>query len=680
MIDKKRLNPLVLDLRNVYAAGLRAQPCRRTDAGTFPASRKWRRDLSLEEAISLVPGQTHISIFIGEDAGCDGLDIDRKNGKDGFKSLQDAGIILPDGPSCITPHGGEHRIAGRNIELEGVKNGDVLPGVEIKCKGQIVWYGRFPIVEKKNLPVLPSVLVSLIVKAKQKRETELPPDKLKDGMRHVALIRLAGILRGQGMSEQEMREQLTRENEARCEPLLTAADINGFVVSAMGWPAGQETHCTEGAAGQIFAGLHNASTRFDWGVSAWYIWDKRRWAIDGSGKIYGLMPLVVDEYRALSNDVTRTQEKRLAFSKYILRLEKKQEILNVLWFASIDPRLAISGNSWDSNPLLLNCLNGTLDLDTMKLSPHDSGQNLSRMCQAEYNPKAVCVKWVKFLSEILPEKELRQFMQRVIGYCLSGLTDEQVFFFLWGSGSNGKSVFISLIEELLGDYATRLRTETLMKHGERHDLIRLRAARFAVASELDVNETLAEGQVKDMCGQDTLIVRIPYGKYSSEFKTPAKVFLVGNHKPRVLGTDHAMWRRIMLVPFSQVISPAKRRPETELLKGFRGELSGILNWALTGWRDCQAGGLQPPAAVKAAVEEYRREEDRLSDFLEMYEHSTSESISFKGLFMDYANWATAEIARTMSRRAFSAAIQERGYVVFAGTDNERLVRARRKNR
>lgn len=570
-----------------------------------------------------------------------------------------------------TPRGGYHVILKMNNPQ---KNGKAQH-CEIKSNGVLINIYKPETFNPSRLPTVKDI--SDLAGAQYSSKYTDTSERLTEGRRNSWLFSLAGSMRRRGFNVDAIRAALAIENEKRCDPPLPDDEIYEIARGITRYPTEEEIHCTEAAAGEIFADKYCDTVRFDHDLGEWYIWDKTRWKKDDKEEVIGLIKGVTEEYSNLANDQTRTQEERNSFFKFALSLENRMRISNALNLARSDKRISVTGNVWDNNPYLLNCLNGTIDLQTLKLLPHNPSNNISHLCQAEYNPGATCVRWVKFLCTILPSEELRAFVQRVNGYCLSGLADAQKFFFLWGSGSNGKSVLISMIEELLGDYATRIRSTSIMKNGQRDDLLRLRGARAAFVSELDVGEQLAESQIKEITGQDTFTVR-PLYRHSLSFKTPAKLIIVGNHKPRIIGTDHGIWRRVILIPFNQVIPELKQRPMTDLLKEFRLEISGILNWAIAGWRAYQNGGLRPPQEVNNATSEYRRNEDRIADFLALYERTANDKMPLKELYNQYINWACGENIRyPMSKPAFTDVLRERDINVFVGTNNQRFVGLKR---
>jgi putative DNA primase/helicase len=264
----------------------------------------------------------------------------------------------------------------------------------------------------------------------------------------------------------------------------------------------------------------------------------------------------------------------------------------------------------DQDPWLFNVENGTIDLKTGELRPHERGALITKLAPVQYDREAECPTWWKFLMRIFNGNlALIEFLQKAVGYALTGSTREQCLFFLHGLGANGKSTLLEIIHTLLGDYAHRTSSETFLikkSGGIPNDVAALRGARLVGAVEVESGRRLAEVLIKEMTGGDRISARFLHAEWF-DFKPEFKIFLAANHKPVIRGTDHAIWRRIHLIPFNvQIPKPEQDRDLPEKLKA---ELPGILNWALEGCQMWQLYGLEPPAEVQAATQDYREEMD-----------------------------------------------------------------------
>ncbi len=271
----------------------------------------------------------------------------------------------------------------------------------------------------------------------------------------------------------------------------------------------------------------------------------------------------------------------------------------------------------DSDNWLLNVANGTLDLRTGQLAPHDPQQMITKLCPVEYQPGAHCSAWLKMLGEIfMGRQSLVEYVQRFLGYCLTGSVVEQILAIFWGVGANGKSTLLDLILDLLGeDYAMKAPTDLLMaKRQQSHptEQADLHGKRLVACVETDQGRRMAESLVKEITGGDKIRARRMREDYW-QFSATHKIVLACNHKPSVRGTDHAIWRRLRLVPFDRVFLPNEQ--DKHLGQKLRKELPGILAWCVRGSLEWQRVGLGTPEEVTAATSDYQIEQDQITNFL-----------------------------------------------------------------
>lgn len=290
---------------------------------------------------------------------------------------------------------------------------------------------------------------------------------------------------------------------------------------------------------------------------------------------------------------------------------------------------------FDASPLDINTLSGVLRFTVepgeddggmnpappvakWEMLPHDRDLLLTKLMPVEIDRKAGCPIFMAFLSRIQPSAEMRRFLQRWFGLSMTGLTGEQKFAFLYGSGANGKSVLVDLMAKLMGDYAASAKIESITGKNRRGggdatpDLMPLIGARFARASEPDDGQRLQEGLIKELTGGEPILVRALNQNFVLVYPH-FKLTISGNHKPEIHGGDDGIWRRVMLVPFDIQIPPDERDPD--LLKKLWEERAGIMNWLIEGLCDYLAHGLQVPEQVSAATQEYREDSDPMGAFL-----------------------------------------------------------------
>jgi putative DNA primase/helicase len=294
--------------------------------------------------------------------------------------------------------------------------------------------------------------------------------------------------------------------------------------------------------------------------------------------------------------------------------------------------------------------------------PQKRSDMMSRSTHVSYNKGALCPLWDSFLQRIMPDPEARAYLQRAVGYSLTGSTREQCLFFCWGSGLNGKSVFLDVVLAMLGDYGASARIETFMQRRPGdipNDLARLAGARFVTVSETSEGARLNESLIKDVTSGDTICARFLHREFF-DFKPQFKLWIRGNHKPQIRGTDEGIWRRIHLIPF--LVKIPKEEQDKDLVEKLKGELPGILNWALEGCAAWQAQGLNPPLLVTEATRNYREELDVVGRFLEeCCDISKMAETRASDLYKAYTSWCEESREHAASQRTFGEALTEKGF-------------------
>jgi putative DNA primase/helicase len=307
--------------------------------------------------------------------------------------------------------------------------------------------------------------------------------------------------------------------------------------------------------------------------------------------------------------------------------------------------------------------NGTIDLKTGELREHRQEDMITKIASIRYDKDAGCPIWKNFLMEIMNyNAELIRFIQTAADWAITGDTSEQSMFILYGTGTNGKSAFLNTIMTLLGDYAIATPTETFMKkNGEQisNDIARLRGTRFVTTTEAEQGKRLSEPLIKQITGNDRMTARFLYGEFFN-FVPTFKIFMATNHKPVIKGTDHGIWRRIKLIPFTTRIP--EERQDKYLEEKLRGEASGILNWLLEGTRLWREGGLKVPTVILNATDEYRSEMDVIGNFLkECCVQREGATIRIRELFKAYQEWCGENNEHACSERFLSLRLKELGF-------------------
>jgi putative DNA primase/helicase len=406
----------------------------------------------------------------------------------------------------------------------------------------------------------------------------------------------------------------------------------------------------------------------------WLLWNGKTWIED---KKKYIERIAIKTFREMFLEASKEEDidRRNQLMKWAQSTEKSSVFLNSI--ARAEAMLPISQEELNTDRYMLNCANGIVNLRTGELLPHDRNFYMTKNTHIEYDSNASCPTWVNFLENIMKDEEgnvkeeLIDFLQKAIGYTLTGDTSEQVAFFLWGTGRNGKSTFINVVKDILGDYGKQTNSDTFTSkmndNGINNDIARLHSARFVSAVESEDGQKLSEALIKQLTGGEPITARF-LRKEFFEFLPEFKIFFTTNHKPIVKGDDEGIWRRIRLIPFTHTIP--KEEVDRHLPEKLRKELPGILRWAVEGCIKWQQEGLSEPEEVKAATDEYKEEMDLLSNFLS--EHCVvlpDAKVAVNDIHKAYMNWAEENGEYPMKQRVFSSRLQMRGFSKRKSTGN-----------
>ena len=324
-------------------------------------------------------------------------------------------------------------------------------------------------------------------------------------------------------------------------------------------------HQSELGNAKRFVDQHGTDLRYCPQQDIWYQWNDLRWEQDLTNEVMRRSKATSE---TLFDDAIKVNdpEHQTSVYKWAISSQLKSRLQATIDLAKSEPSIPVTVDQLDANPWLLNVKNGILDLKTMKLMPHDKNQLLTKPVPVEWKGLDVThPDWERFLDSVTGGKqEWKEFLQRAVGYSLTGDVSEEVLFFVHGPAASGKSTFIEALKSVLADYGKTADFETFLKtigsNGPRNDIARLAAARFVASVEVDEGKQLAEGIVKSLTGGDSITARFLY-KEAFEFTPQFKLWMAANHAPRVDAEDAAMWRRIIRIPFDQVIPKEKRDPK-----------------------------------------------------------------------------------------------------------------------
>ena len=520
----------------------------------------------------------------------------------------------------------------------------------------------------------PDWLLSLLNGSSESSRTQTNGITRKDaqvsqGERHQALSKLGGSMRRLGMIEDEILAALLAIRDKR----FAHGDhpvSDDEVAKVAEWVANKSRDyaLTDLGNAERFIDQHGDDVLYCLELVKWLTWDWQRWSPDRTEEIVRRGHQTVRNI-SLEVDNTMGEEQKEAILKHAMRSEALGRVKNMI--NSARAYVPVLPEDLDQESMLLNCTNGIVDLNTGDLLTHTRERLMTKMIKVKYDPKAECKEWEKFLDLVTGgDKKLQYSLQLAIGYSLTGSTDEHLFFFLYGLGANGKTTFTETIRRLMGDYSHRTDIEALLqswRHGQEATphLADLAGARFVLASELPENRKLNESLIKEITGGDSITARYLYGQPFS-FQPTHKLWVFGNHKPNISGTDEGIWRRMRgIFPFKVTIPENQRRPMSEILRIFESEFSGILNWAVTGCLMWQSNGLEFAPAMKDAAEEYRTEQDLVQQFIEERCDMHSEYSEMKdSLYKAWRDWCEdsgEENARRRSKHWLTRQMTNRGF-------------------
>lgn len=426
-------------------------------------------------------------------------------------------------------------------------------------------------------------------------------------------------------------------------------------------PTGEKPLTDVGNAERV-ALRHGGDLRWCDAWGSWMTWTGARWERDQRGEV---TRRVIDTIRQLGAEASVTAEegRRRALLAHALRSESAGKVDAATKLLRAQPGVAVIPTELDADPWLAAAPNGVIDLRTGGLRRARREDLCTKLVGSAYDPTAEAPTWGAFLERVQPDPEVRAFLQRLVGYSMTGVIREHVLPIHWGSGGNGKGTFTETVLRALGDYARQLPTEILLSRtGDPHPTERasLFGVRFASASELPKGRGLNENLVKQLTGGDTISARFMNRDFF-EFEPTHKLWVSTNNKPVIRETSNGIWRRVLLVPWAFTAST----PDTELPAKLRAELPGVLRWIVEGCAAWQERGLDPPESVRAATQEFRDECDVVRQFLA--ERCTTEP-EYKGkavkenataLYKAYVAWCEERGTRAETLTAFGLQLGEK---------------------
>lgn len=472
---------------------------------------------------------------------------------------------------------------------------------------------------------LPKVLFEMLQRPKDRPVHAVAvPEVIADGKRNDTLFRMAAGLQRKGYSAQAMLACLKEENRARCRPPLPDREVETIVRQASRYDAGPipdvliDAALTQVGNGERLVALfgHRFCHVHEWG---WLVWDGRCWERDTRGHMEALAKKTVVAILQAADRIS-DEETRKALRKWAKSSQSMKNLREMIAAARSEPGIDRHMDEFDTHDGLLNVRNGVVDLATGELAPHNPDLYFTTYSNVDYDPNALAPRWdqlVRDLSEGSPDPAERiGYMQRCAGYTLTGYVREQKLFFLYGNGSNGKTTFVEILAKLLGKLATPMGFDTFLNSRDnrfQNDMASLVGRRMTMATEAPEGRSFNEEALKSATGGDSLRAKLLY-KDSFDMTVRFKLWLTGNNRPTIRGITLGTWRRFELVPCLRSVPEHKR--VKDLKEKLLQELPGILAWCVRGAIAWHTLGLQTPADIRQAVEDYRKENDVVGRWIE----------------------------------------------------------------
>lgn len=619
--------------------GLHVFPVR----GKIPAIKDWK-NLATSDAAKIPNffniSFTGIGLATGEKSAVTVIDIDTKNGVNGFETLQKFEIEFPPTVCVVTPTGGRHYYFKYNSLVKSKVSAICeKSGIDIRNDGGLVIMppSQYPGggiyefltdqgVGEIELAEIPADFLKHIISEEEIIENFILPSVIPEGQRNDILFRYACQLRANGMEKAQIMPDIYLVNQERCKPPYEIDKLELLVNSACKYKKGrkpipnEEIIYSDTYNARVFHELMGEKIKWCRDLGGWFIYDGKRWEKDSNERIKSFALQVTEEIGERMRKIGKDGKTNLRKIHTDQGINSMVSCSKALFGASVD--------DFDGNPQLFNCQNGTYDLDRNIFMEFAPSNLLTKMANVNYDTHAVSPRWLKFLDEIfLGDIELIEYMQRVIGYSMTAMTKEHCMFILYGHGRNGKNIFTEAISGVLGDYALNCPSSMFIQKqnpGIPNDVARMKGCRFATASETNQNVNLDEELIKQLTGNKIITARFLNREFF-DFEATFKIFLATNHKPNIRGTDTGIWSRIQMIPFNMTVTAETE--DKNLSEKLAAEKSGILNWMIDGYNQWCKVGIKTPETVKKSTQIYREEEDDLGQFIK------SECVIVKGGFI-----------------------------------------------
>lgn len=423
-----------------------------------------------------------------------------------------------------------------------------------------------------------------------------------------------------------------------------------------------------------FINLNKGEINYNRNNKEWLVWNKPAWTNDES--------LFYDRYKICINSLYQFAKKiknydtKKSFEKSIVKFQGLRKMYDMLGHALKDKAVNKSDDLFDNQPGFFNCRNKVVNLTQteFRILEHDPEMLICKQSGYEYDQSAKCPKFLAIMNTIFDgNDQLINFIQRALGYCLTGYTNEQCFFFMYGTGSNGKSTFAEILRLIFGEYFHKANIDIILEQKSQsinNDVAALKGKRLVIASELSSGKRLNESLIKDLTGGDPKTARYLYKEFFT-FMPECKIWIYGNHKPIIKGIDEGIKRRLKIIPFIKMIPEEMKRPMNEILEEMKSELPGILSWVLEGYNQWRKDNkLVFPDEVVSTTKEYFEDADKVQIFLDnCCTFNSSNMVSVKELHEKYLNFCSSNGDKPLGKRTFESQLKEKNLKLERKTNN-----------
>lgn len=620
----------------------------------------------------------NLGILTGEKSDLFVLDVDVKNNAGGLDSLAELETEFGkiETYTVKTPSGGYHYYftypKGQNI---GNKVG-FRKGLDIRSNGGMIVAppsrtkdGQYTVSNKAEIAETPAWLIQELTNPKTKKAKFELPDIIEEGARNDTVFRYLCSLRAQGFSEEQIIEAARKLNLERVTPPIPDAEMEVIIKQVLGYPAGIQKYYsyTDLGNSERFADQWRNEAVYIAEAKTYFIWDGKRLEEDKSNQALQLAKKTAKKMEQEALEIEDEDARKLAIS-WSRKSQSKERLKAMKDLAA--PDLTIDVDKLDNRNLQMNIMNGVLQFDTYKIVDHHIKFLHSKIANVEFQSGADCPRFRKFLDTTFSgDQDLISYIQRIMGYCLTGSTKEQCLFLFYGDGQNGKSVLMNVIDHILGDYSVTANANTFVKNNTsiRSDIARLNGARFVNASEVDQTQYWDEVLLKNITGGEKITARFLH-KNEFEFRPRCKIIIATNNLPAVHGLDAGIWRRIRIIPFKNSLPDSQ--VDIDLYDKLIEEKSGVLNFALEGLRLYDKMGLATPQCVSDEVEAYRRSSDLVQQFLDdSCEIDTKSMIVSTELYHAFCRWCEDSGNDVYTQKRFGTIMGKKGFESKRNTVN-----------